>query len=62
MLAVAVMSQNLRLALGGIAVSGPGEGPKADVILRGLEEFFGHEGLNDVGGMDRYDAPHNPDS
>jgi hypothetical protein len=61
MLAVAVMSQNLRLALGEIAVNGPDEGPEADVILRGPEEFFGHEELNVYGDIDRYDTPHNSD-
>jgi hypothetical protein len=61
MLAVAVMSQNLRLALGEIAVNGPDEGPEADVILRGPEEFFGHEELNVYGDIERYDTPHNSD-
>jgi hypothetical protein len=61
MLAVAVMSQNLRPALGEIAVNGPDEGPEADVTLCGPEKFFGHEELNVYGDIDRYDTPHNSD-
>jgi hypothetical protein len=64
MLGVAVMSQNLRLALVLIADNDPAasnDTDSEDVILRGPAEFFGHEELNELGDIDRYDPPGNPD-